>query len=124
MKTRKGFVSNSSSSSFVCSICNEGFEVEYSFIEGDPEIRQCVKGHIFCKEHATKDYEYTLAMEYNILYDNHDHEKLSESMYMNIPEKYCPICNKVYIPNDMLIEYMLKKYNVSRKDVEEMIRND
>jgi hypothetical protein len=52
MKIRNGFVSNSSSSSFVCIICGES-EVVY---DGDSngEWCYCAIGHTFCKEHLNE----------------------------------------------------------------------
>lgn len=48
MKFRLGFVSNSSSSSFVCDICNEtfsGWDASPSDFDG---VRECQNGHIIC----------------------------------------------------------------------------
>ena len=52
MKIRQGFVSNSSSSSFVCDICNrDGLDVS-----GDElDMYKCDKYHIICNSHMTTD---------------------------------------------------------------------
>jgi hypothetical protein len=50
MKIRKGFVSNSSSSSYICDICGEQ-AVGYDISLSDYEMYQCVNGHIFCESH-------------------------------------------------------------------------
>ena len=52
MKIRNGFVSNSSTSSFVCYVCDEIFML----MDGDPEdnpidLAVCENGHGFCREH-------------------------------------------------------------------------
>ncbi|NPV13095.1 MAG: hypothetical protein HPY57_15115 [Ignavibacteria bacterium] len=51
MKIRKGFVSNSSSSSFVCDVCGQdvsGWDMSLH----DAEMYQCENGHTFCEDHA------------------------------------------------------------------------
>ncbi len=53
MKTRNGFVSNSSSSSFVCDVCGtaeSGWDASYE----DVGMVCCTEGHTFC-EHHNKD---------------------------------------------------------------------
>ena len=59
MKIRSGFVSNSSSSSFVCSVCNTvetGYDGEYDF-----PTTYCRRGHHFCSKHL--DYLDKLSIE-------------------------------------------------------------
>lgn len=50
MKIRSGFVSNSSSSSFVCCICGES-EGGYDMSLEDAGMVECEAGHTFCKSH-------------------------------------------------------------------------
>lgn len=53
MKTRNGFVSNSSSSSFTCEICGEtgsGMDASMS----DFDMSECKNGHVICDEHRLK----------------------------------------------------------------------
>ena len=50
MKIRKGFVSNSSSSSYVCDVCGtaeSGWDIGLS----EAEMTECATGHIFCDSH-------------------------------------------------------------------------
>lgn len=50
MKIRTGFVSNSSSSSFICKVCGEtqsGMDMSLS----DAEMMECENGHTFCQLH-------------------------------------------------------------------------
>lgn len=55
MKVRNGFVSNSSSSSFVCNICGET-EGGYDCSLDEVGMAECEHGHIFHKSHADKDF--------------------------------------------------------------------
>ena len=51
MKIRNGFVSNSSSSSFICDVCGQdvsGWDMSLS----EAEMYECENGHIFCEHHA------------------------------------------------------------------------
>jgi len=50
MKVRSGFVSNSSSSSFVCDICHE-VQSGMDMCLSDAQMSRCVNGHTFCDEH-------------------------------------------------------------------------
>lgn len=50
MKTRNGFVSNSSSSSFVCDVCHTS-ESGWDASPEDCGMVQCPKGHTFCETH-------------------------------------------------------------------------
>lgn len=55
MKFRKGFVSNSSSSSFVCEVCGE-IESGYDCSLNDFAMAMCEHEHTFHKSHAEKDF--------------------------------------------------------------------
>jgi hypothetical protein len=50
MKIRKGFVTNSSSSSYVCEICNN-VESGYDSSASDCGMYQCKNDHTFCQSH-------------------------------------------------------------------------
>ena len=56
MKIRNGFVSNSSSSSFVCNICGQNYE-GWDASPRDPEFEcsECENGHVMCNEHLLDD---------------------------------------------------------------------
>ncbi len=129
MKLRKGFVSNSSSSSFVCDVCGRD-ESGWDLCLSDAEMYECENGHTFCKDEAIeiepslivkhlKDSGWTFygdeedeVEEYESL---SDFENLDEFEY-SIPECCCPICTfSVYCEGDMR-KYLKKKYNVSEDD--------
>ena len=54
MKIRKGFVSNSSSSSFVCDICGNA-ESGYDASARDVGFLSCENGHSYCESHFEVD---------------------------------------------------------------------
>jgi len=51
MKIRTGFVSNSSSSSYVCYVCGEA-ETVYDGNLSESGLMECEEGHVFCDSHA------------------------------------------------------------------------
>lgn len=52
-KTRLGFVSNSSSSSFICNVCGN-VESGYDASLSDFDMSSCENGHEFCNDHMTR----------------------------------------------------------------------
>jgi hypothetical protein len=113
MKVRKGFVSNSSSSSFICEICGEKAEgMDISLSEAD--MFQCENGHTMCTEHALKD----------LTCGGHTDEEDEEDEFdlYEIDEACCPICNYQEISYDDAREYLKKKYGVSEDLVFQKIK--
>jgi hypothetical protein len=49
MKKRSGFVSNSSTTTFICVVCDEHEDEMNSIPDG---WAACERGHAYCKEHA------------------------------------------------------------------------
>lgn len=76
MKIRTGFVSNSSSSSFVCCVCGETV-TSWDCSLSDAEMYACVNGHTFCRTEAVEDV------------GDDEGDEGGDC----IPEKYCPVCN-------------------------------
>lgn len=143
MKFRKDFVTNSSSSSYVCEICGRtesGWDLGLS----ECDMMECVNGHIFCCDEAlerpTKKELIKMIMENEWNKDRWDsdicdyrdfsEEELvvmdedelftdfcSESGYYEVPECMCPICNFIEYSECDLSAYLLKEYGVSRDEV-------
>lgn len=113
-KVRFGFVSNSSSSSFICEICGrtetvyDGDSREFGFVE-------CENGHLFCEEEII-DSEGIPDEE---LYGNEDDDDIDEGM---LREKYCPICNFIEPSYPELASYLRKTSNITNKEVFEEIK--
>ena len=142
MKFRKDFVTNSSSSSYVCEICGRtesGWDISLS----ECEMLECVNGHIFCCDEALEkptkkelikmilengwnnhwdsdignDRCFTkdelIAMDEDELFD----EFCSDGGYYEVPECLCPICNFIEYSEYDLSAYLLKEYGISRDEV-------
>lgn len=105
MKIRKGFVSNSSSSSFMCDITGEVFG-GFDYNLGDLEMADCVEGHEFLTSGYDEVESWITEAE-----DRHD------ARY-SVPKELCPICNGraksrivARLKNDM------KRLNITEEDM-------
>lgn len=135
MKYRKDFVTNSSSSSFVCDICGRN-ESGYDATLRDYGFYECVNGHIMCESEATpenarealiqmlvKDSDIVRTKSELDAMDPYELEQacrdeVDDFFYM-IPEEMCPICQMKEFANRELLRY-LKKEN---PDVIQSIRD-
>ena len=148
MKFRKDFVTNSSSSSFVCEICGRT-ESGYDMIASDAEMYECVNGHTFCMDEALpldrEDFfkyidklfkaneKYLdekemkrLKHEYEGCKHDTDEDLIdfanhSLDMY-EVPECMCPICQFIEYSQDDMARYLRKKYEISREEVFEEVK--
>ena len=143
MKFRRDFVTNSSSSSYICEICGRN-ESGWDLCLSDCEMMECVNGHVFCCEEALEipdkkeliriilendlnkglwdkkangyiDYteEQLEKMDDDILFNDF----CSESGHYNIPEEVCPICQFIEYSENDLSDYLLKEYQIPRETV-------
>ena len=146
MKVRLDFVTNSSSSSYICQICGRE-EIGWDLGLSEIEMIECVNGHILCREHMMpvpreKLIEEILNRKYwdeedanfTLVYDRKDLEEKDDNELINIlievgngdeydvPECFCPICQfEEYSERDMAA-YLMKKYHVSKDEVFEEIK--
>jgi len=145
MKYRKDFVTNSSSSSFVCDICG-AIETGYDMPLEDAGMVECVNGHMFCKEHMlsynpNKSRE-EMIEELSDTWYGHQYgvEKISQfsdedlkDYYFEhvasedgggwgVPEEVCPFCQFVDYSESDLACYLEKVFNVPRDRVFETVR--
>lgn len=149
MKIRKGFVSNSSSSSFICEVCGNvesGYDMSYD----DADFAQCENGHVMCRDHITpmtiekakailaKQGERKYAtdeflemeeadqiealMEVDLKYFSSD--SMSEMGYDELPEELCPICALEELSDSDILAYILKEHGSTREYVIEKARKE
>jgi len=102
MKIRSGFVSNSSSSSYICEVCGHdesGYDIGLEYAE----MSECTRGHIICDSHI-KDRDEN--------FDRHNLCSLS-----------CPCCQLDSPPDYMIIDYLLYKYGKKLDEVKKEIKS-
>lgn len=137
MKTRLGFVSNSSSSSFVCSICKETFE-GYNGDYGDIHHMGCENGHGFCSDCIESSL--TIEVLQDLITNNLDPEELSTdpdklrehidddfggimdflrefSLEWDLPSSICPICRFEKLTDYDGLRYLMYKTNMNREEI-------
>lgn len=110
MKIRQGFVSNSSSSSFICDVCNETYS-GYDLSFRDCEIMECENGHIVCLEH----------LDVEVLDSEEFREEYGDDSRC-VPAKFCPCCSLKFIMSNKVLSYILKKYDMKYDDIKDEIR--
>ena len=134
MKIRKGFVSNSSSSSYVCDVCGEDYS-GYDASLADADMYCCENGHTYCEEHAKKniddlDVDEKRAVALTYCWDEEDKAKVLEGseeyidealndgeIRYEMPAICCPCCQLTAVTDEQLIEYMLHERHQTKADV-------
>ena len=140
MKIRQGFVSNSSSSSFVCSVCETvetGYDGQY-----DIDITQCESYHEYCSSHepkwtlkdkqrillADKDFINDLGEEKVKFIESGSEELINDifdeykDSFDEIPESMCPLCSLTSLSTNSVLAWLLKDSGKTLAEVETEIR--
>jgi hypothetical protein len=121
VKARTGFVSNSSTVSFICDICND-IEAAMDLSIEDAEMRQCVNGHTTCNKHDTKInsvMKYIEAKERSES-DDDDHEMFDWS---EVPSEFCPVCRMDFVIDSDMLEYLIVKAGMTKRQISDEIKN-
>jgi len=121
MKVRTCFVSNSSSSSFICDVCGRedgGMDACLS----DVDMEMCENGHILCTHHIINTDVPFDALNYKGSMTHYDNLKAyMDDDAEDIPAFCCPICTSMQVVSDRdRNKYLLK---ISGKSYEQ-IDND
>lgn len=120
MKIRYGFVSNSSSSSFICDVCGEeqsGMDMSIS----EAEMVQCSHGHTICYSHIKKDYDVVKEEEEAKLPDD---EYDLDNFDCEFSSEHCPVCQMEQFTTRDIYNYFRVKLALDKKDMEAEIRKE
>ena len=120
MKKRFGFVSNSSSSSFICCVCG-GVESDMDASLCDVGMVQCELEHEF-HEDCVKG-KMKKALEAHLSKFDEDEDEDGENyldsweLRESVPVEACPVCSMVELLTEDETAYLRKKLNMTRKEV-------
>ncbi|HUX60708.1 MAG TPA: hypothetical protein VMV32_05305 [Ignavibacteriaceae bacterium] len=127
MKVRKGFVSNSSTSSFVCDLCGEEYTGwDASAYDADYDCSVCPNGHVLCNSHL-KGKPNNPPMEKGCEHE-FDRGKVKfcaecgekawvESEEFTLSSECCPICQFEAYNDSEMAAYLLKLHKIPREEV-------
>ena len=120
MKIRNGFVSNSSSSSFICDVTGR-VESGWDICLEEAEMYQCNNGHTFLEDYVINKEEFDkLISECS----DEDIEEFNEDFRYYIPAEFCPICTLTHIDDTMVLKYLIAKGRINIDNVIKEIRSD
>lgn len=120
MKIRHGFVSNSSSSSFICDVTGRiasGWDMSLE----EAEMIECKNGHTFSEDCVLHKEEFD---ELTSECSDEDSEEFDEDFRYYIPAVFCPICTLTHIDDTMVLKYLIAKGHINIDNIMKEIRGD
>ena len=112
MKKRLGFISNSSSSSFVCD-CGHPVTIDDGYDLQDVNIEKCENGHYICNDCLPENLDHYHHSEKYIELEDYD-----EDGYLRLIKKsHCPYCTLEKISEFDLKLFLFKKYSLNEKSI-------
>lgn len=122
MKIRSGFVSNSSTSSFICEVSGR-IEAGQDLCLSDAEMFECTKGHTVGTSYKLKVSDDDLkSLDVNKDGDGEDDEYIDEDENYDVHPIFCPICQMKKIRDEDMLKYLIKKSGLKRSELENSIR--
>jgi len=125
MKIRQGFVSNSSSSSFVCDV--SGYEVSgFDLCLWEVGMVQCKNGHTFREEYiigSTEEAEQTYLA--NLKKNNPELSHWTDEDLLNdyyIPANNCPVCQFTTVTERDILALVLADKDFTKEQLAEEIK--
>lgn len=117
MKIRINYVSNSSSSSFICEVCG-GMESGYDLCEEDAGMTHCEHYHRFCNEHKL-EFKETVESIKEYFKRNHSKIYLTEIKKDSLEKFYITDFNNIEeIDNNEEFSWIMKFYDdISNYDI-------
>lgn len=128
MKIRHSFVTNSSSSSYVCSVCGCD-ESGWDLCLSDVAMTTCANSHTFCDSHAkemSNKESIKAYMKKCKIYKEETFEEEYESgefdCYLNdirydAPVEMCPVCQFDTLCDDDGLKYIMKKHGLTKESI-------
>jgi len=109
MKIRKHFISNSSTSSSVCDVCNEDFAgMDLSVY--DVEHLRCENNYIICENSVVNPEKREELMD-------------DDDYYNEVLSEFCPVCQMHVISQSEAIAFLMRKYFYTHESLAKEIKN-
>lgn len=129
MKVRADFITNSSSSSYICGFCGN-HEEGMDLCMTDAGFITCENDHSFCDVHLMPEggefegskLEEELVGKYLKDHKEFDEDEAIYELRYQFPPEHCPFCQLKLIMNDDYVDFVTLILDISKEDVLENIR--
>lgn len=122
MKTRQGFVSNSSSSSFICDVCGN---VESGMDLGLEEIGmfECKNGHLACESCSPRTKKYLKNLAKGLMMKGGKAEEVDpEGARYEVPAEHCSICQLEVLSTDDALAFLHKETGLDNAGILKLLK--